>query len=148
MRVIQAPHSTAGTTNTVFLAGSIEMGKAIKWQDEIIEKCKDTDITFFNPRRDDWDDSWEQSITNEKFRKQVEWELRSLNKANKIVMYFDKDSLSPITLLELGLHARADNLCVCCPDGYWRKGNVEIICEKYHIPMVETIDELVTFIKE
>lgn len=148
MRVIQAPHSTSGTTNTVFLAGSIEMGKAIDWQTYIIENCKDTDVTFLNPRRDDWDSTWEQTIENENFRKQVEWELRSLNKANKIVMYFDKDTISPITLLELGLYAKSDNICVCCPDGYFRKGNVEIVCKRYHIPMVETLDDLIKFIKE
>ena len=34
---------------------------------------------------------------------------------------------APITLLELGLFARSGKLIVCCPDGYWRKGNIEVV---------------------
>ncbi len=132
----------------VFLAGSIEMGKAIDWQTEIANRCKDTDITFLNPRRDDWDSTWEQSIENDKFREQVEWELNAMEDSDIIVMYFDKDTKSPITLLELGIHTLSDKLVVCCPEGFYRKGNVDIVCNFYNVPMVESIDELIDYIKE
>lgn len=146
--VIKAPESIKGVNNGIFLAGSIEMGKAVDWQTEIANKCKDDDITFFNPRRDDWDSTWVQSIDNDNFREQVEWELDSMDKAKKIVIYFDKDTQSPITLLELGLHASSGKMCVCCPEGFWRKGNVEIVCNRFNIPMVGDIDGLIKFIKD
>ena len=73
--------------------------------------------------------------------------MSALDKAKKIVIYFDKDTKSPITLLELGLYANSKKICVCCPDGFWRKGNVEIVCNKYGVLMVDTIDKLVNFIK-
>lgn len=39
---------------TVFLAGSIEMGKAEMWQDRLATTVADMeDIVLFNPRRDD-----------------------------------------------------------------------------------------------
>jgi hypothetical protein len=148
LRVIKAPESIEGVTNGVFLAGSIEMGKAVDWQTEIAEKCKDVDVTFFNPRRDDWGSSWVQSIDNDNFREQVQWELDSMEKAKKIVIYFDKDTQSPITLLELGLHAKDGKMCVCCPEGFWRKGNVEIVCDRHNIPMVDDIEGLIKFIKD
>ena len=150
VKVIKAPDSTEGITNSVFLAGSIDMGKAVDWQSEIANKCEGNNVTLLNPRRDDWDSSWEQSIENDKFREQVEWELDSMNKVDKIVFYFDKDGEAPITLLELGLHAgdSSSNICVCCPEGFWRKGNVDIICERFNIPMVDSIDGLVKFIRE
>ena len=100
-KVIKAPESIKGVTNGVFLAGSIEMGKAIDWQTEITNKCKREDITIFNPRRDDWDSSWKQTIKNKQFREQVEWEINALDQAEKIVIYFDPKTKSPITLMEL-----------------------------------------------
>ena len=32
---------------------------------------------------------------------------------------------------------------VCCPDGFYRKGNVEIVCDRLKIPLIETWDEFV-----
>jgi len=145
--VIKAPDSIAGVHNGVFLAGSIEMGKAIDWQTEISNKCKDEDVVLFNPRRDDWDSSWKQEIGNDKFREQVEWELNALRQSEKIVIYFDPKTKSPITLMELGLHANSKKMCVCCPEGFFRKGNVDIVCKQYGVPMVDDIDGLVKFIK-
>jgi len=146
-KVIKAPGDTTGEDKGVFLAGSIEMGKAVDWQKEIEDKLKDFDVTLFNPRRDDWDSSWEQSIDNPEFEEQVTWELDSLDKSDKIVFFMDKDTKSPITLIELGLHARQSNCCVYCPDGFWKKGNVDIVCKRFNIPMVDSIDGLVDFIK-
>jgi hypothetical protein len=48
------------------------MGKAENWQDKITQALSDTNITIFNPRRDDWDSSWVQDISNEKFKEPVE----------------------------------------------------------------------------
>jgi len=126
----------------VFLAGSIEMGKAENWQEKVkrIYPLKDN-VIFLNPRRDDWDSSWVQSINNLQFRKQVEWELRGMEIANKIILYFDPATKSPISLLELGLFAESDKLKVICPDGFWRKGNVEIVCNRYEIPLFNSLEE-------
>jgi len=44
----------------LFLSGSIEMGKAEKWQDRVVRLLEKTDWTILNPRRDDWDSSWIQ----------------------------------------------------------------------------------------
>jgi hypothetical protein len=42
-----------------------------------------------------------------------------------ICVYFDPKGQSPITLLELGLFHDKD-IIVCCPEGFWRKGNVDV----------------------
>jgi len=148
--VIKAPEKLTNGGTTVFLAGSIEMGKAIDWQTKIENELKekltgDKMVTLYNPRRDDWDSSWEQTIENDNFREQVEWELNALEEADKIVIYIDPQTTSPITLLELGLHVNS-KMCVCCPEGFYRKGNVDIVCNKYDIPMVDDIDGLIKFI--
>jgi hypothetical protein len=147
---IQAPNEIPNVkTNTkIFLGGSTEMGKAIDWQKDLIERLRDEPITFLNPRRSDWDSSWTQEITNPQFREQVEWELNGLEVADIIVMVFDPNTKSPISLLELGLHASSEKMVVICPEGFWRKGNVDIVCEKYNIKQVNDIYELVEYIYE
>ena len=128
---------------SVFLAGSIEMGKAENWQIHVENLLEYTDCVIFNPRRDDWDSSWVQSVTNPQFTNQVTWELMALEKADVIALYLDPATKSPISLLELGLHAGSGKLIVCSPEGFYRKGNVDIVCLRYGVPMVENVVELV-----
>lgn len=133
------------TTNKqpiVFLGGSIEMGKADEWQADIGKTFKNVDAILLNPRRKDWDSSWEQSIENEQFREQVEWELKGMDDANIVFLNFLADTKSPITLMELGLHAKGNKrVLVCCPEGFWRKGNVDIVCEKYGVMYVDDYEK-------
>lgn len=133
---------------SVFLAGSIEMGKAEDWQTRLTKELDDLDIDIFNPRRDDWDSSWVQSIDNKQFSKQVYWELARLDEATVIALYFDPTTQSPISLLELGLHAKDDKLVVFCPEGFWRKGNVDIVCERYRIGRMQNFSEFVHAVRE
>lgn len=127
----------------VFLAGSIEMGSAIDWQKTLVEELNDREIAFLNPRREEWDSSWEQSIFNAQFRGQVEWELNAMEEADLIVLYLDPNTKSPISLLELGIHARSNKLIVCCPEGFYRKGNIDVTCNYYNIPQVNDLKELI-----
>jgi len=123
------------------------MGAAEDWQARVVRELADTKITVFNPRRDDWDSSWVQSIDNKQFNEQVRWELDHLERADLIVMYFSPGTQSPITLLELGLFAQGAAMIVCCPEGFWRKGNVDIVCKYYSIAQVDTLDEMIHRIK-
>ena len=150
MNVIYPPSSLtiSQTQKSIFLAGSIDMGNAIDWQQEIIGHFKENKaLCFFNPRRKDWDSSWQQTIENTHFNEQVTWELDALELADLIVFYFAPNSQAPISLLELGLFARNKNVIVCCPTGYWRKGNVDIVCQRFNVKQVENLEELMEEIK-
>jgi hypothetical protein len=117
------------------------MGAAEDWQSVIPELFKDRNtLTFLNPRRDDWDSSWEQKESNPQFSKQVNWEMNMLDLCDVIFMYFSPETKSPISLLELGLYANSKKMIVCCPDEFWRKGNVDIVCSRYGIPVYNTLD--------
>lgn len=151
MKVIKPPHNLSAISNnfSVFLAGSIEMGIAENWQDQIIKELSDIDFGYIlNPRRDNWDASWQQSIENPVFTEQVNWELEALEKADIIIFYFSPETKSPVSMLELGLFAKTKKVIVCCPIGFWRKGNIDVVCQRYHIKQVETINELVKEIKQ
>ena len=126
----------------VFLAGSIEMGEARDWQEDIIKEFGRLDVTILNPRRKEWDSSWEQNIEHKEYREQVEWELIGMDNADIIFFYFDPETKAPITLMELGLHvASTKKIIVCCPEGYWRKGNVDIICARHNVVTVDDLDK-------
>lgn len=132
----------------VFLAGSIEMGLAEPWQDEVERSLGDLEVVLLNPRREDWDASWVQSIHDANFREQVEWELEAQERADLIAFYFAPATRAPITLLELGLAARGGKLLVCCPEGFWRKGNIEVVCARFDIPLVADLPALVALLRD
>ena len=131
------------TKYRLFLAGSIEMGTAKPWRRRVVTFFRNrNDIIILNPLRDKWNASWKQVKSNRNFRQQVEWELNGLEAANIILMYFDPATKSPISLLELGLSLfvnSSSNMHVVCPPGFWRKGNVDIVCERYHIPQYSSL---------
>jgi hypothetical protein len=130
-----APLDLPADRAAVFLAGSIEMGAAEDWQAVITAHLADLPVVILNPRRDDWDPTWRQSIDDDRFRGQVEWELEGLDRAAIIAMWFAPGTKAPVTLLELGLNASSGKVIVGCPDGFWRKGNVEIVCQRSGIPL-------------
>ncbi len=143
--LIQAPERwpVEDARPAIFLGGSIEMGTAENWQARVAQALADTDALILNPRRGAWNAQWEQAIGNPEFREQVEWELAAQERADVILMYYAPETRSPITLLELGLFARSGKVLVCCPEGFWRKGNVDIVCARYGVPMFENPEALV-----
>jgi hypothetical protein len=137
----------------VFLAGTIDMGNSENWQQKVVDELTDTDVILLNPRRDDWDSSWVQSIDNVQFNEQVTWELTNITHADTVIFYFAPDSVSPITLMELGyVLGRNDynpqNILVCCPEKFWRKGNVDIMCKREGVQVYTDIDSLISNIRK
>jgi hypothetical protein len=135
---------------SIFLAGTIEMGNSDDWQQIAIDRLMVNASVIYNPRRSDWDASWTQEIDSPEFNSQVNWELDHINSSDIVVMYFAPGTKSPITLLELGIIAASNpgKLHVCCPEGYWRKGNVDIVCNRYGVRTYESLDVLLDYISE
>ena len=148
--IIKSPNviPTEDSRLKLFLGGSIDMGKSENWQARIEKQLSNYNVIVLNPRRDDWNKEWQPISTDKNFRKQVEWELSALEASDIVVMYFAPDSQSPISLLEFGLYAKTGKLIVLCPDGFWRKGNVDIVSEKYNVPTVNTFNELIVELKK
>ncbi len=72
------------------------------------------------------------------------WELDHIATADIVIFFFDPQTSSPITLLERGICSatKPRSLIVCAPKGFWRRGNIEIVCARSQIKLVETIEEL------
>ncbi len=125
----------------------VSIGKSIDWQEVLVSELNDLDITILNPRRSEWDSSWLQSIDNSFFREQVEWELAALEASTHIFMYFEPGSYSPISLLELGLHAASGKIIAVYSDGFWKKGNVDIVGSKFGFPVFQDMSEGLEYLK-
>ncbi|KAI0708808.1 hypothetical protein C8T65DRAFT_718414 [Cerioporus squamosus] len=143
-RIYRAPGPIASILGrSIFLSGSVEPGGGERWHLEMIRRLQHLPITIFDPWRDDWDSSWVHRKYDERFATQTRWELENLRRADIIAVYLAPGSEAPVSLLEFGLCAKARKVVVCCPDGFYRKGNVEIVCEDENIPLVDTFDEFV-----
>lgn len=118
------------------------MGAAVQWQRQLATLLSPLPITVCNPRRGHWDPAVTQEAKDAAFRKQVEWELAALEQADVICVFFDVNTSSPITLLELGLWITSKKVIVCCDKRYWRAGNVHIVCHRYKVPMVDSFVDL------
>lgn len=152
MAIVFKPPSTVQIFNKqnysskrIFLAGSIDMGNSIDWQEDITNKLTNFDVYIFNPRRDSWDSSWEQHISNPQFKEQVDWELDNLTQSDIIVFNILPDSKSPITLMEIGLFIKDKNkkFFVCCPPEFYRSGNVQVVCDRYGVKLYEDYNIMV-----
>lgn len=135
---------------SVFLAGSIDNGAASLWADKVAHSLSDLDIVCYNPRVDEWDANLEPRMREPKFAAQVNWELDSIDAADVVFFYFEAGSISPITLQELGyvIGRGTQSIVVCCPDEFWRKGNVEIMCKREGIVVHNTLDEALTDLRD
>jgi hypothetical protein len=133
---------------SLFTAGSIEMGAAVQWQQRLVHYLCGLPITITNPCRGEWDPNVDAKREDSQFFNQVEWELDALINAAVICYFFDCATVSPVTLMELGLWAHSGKIIVCCDQRYWRQGNVEIVCERYNIPYVSSFEKLVPALKD
>ena len=152
MKLLTAPKSLENieSRRSLFLAGSIEQGVAVDWQAKVTKSFSDysdKSLTILNPRRKNWDASWEQSINNKEFKEQVTWELDALGLTSVILIHFVGDTKSPLSLLELGMFAASRKVIVSCEPNFWRRGNIEVVCDRFEVPLVDNLDSAIELIK-
>lgn len=138
MEIIHAPEPYTIGNASIFLAGSIEMGSCVDWQEEfpngLTRRALNSNLTILNPRRKDFQPNAVQSINNPYFREQVEWEMEAIENCDILFMNLIPDTKSPISMMELGFILGRDtkeHLFVVCPKTFWRRGNVEIMLNTF-----------------
>lgn len=138
------------TKPSLILFGTIEKSPTDNWASNLSATLSDLPIQILNPRRDDWDSTWREEVSFTPFREEVEWEMAHPEKVGLIVMCFKAGSMCPITLLELGMHAArfGERVVVCCEEGFYKRGNVEIVCGKFEVEYVKTLEELEKIVRK
>lgn len=123
---------------SVFLAGTIDNGDSLNWQDKVITEIINLgvkNLEVYNPRRE----HWSENPTIDEIENQIKWEQNHLDKANVIAMVLLDDSKSPVSLLELGLYANTNKLIVFCTPKFYRWDNIRLTCKKYNIELVQDL---------
>lgn len=118
---------------SIFLGGTIELGKARDWQSELIQwfntrDCADH-ILLINPRRAEWNADW--PINDPEFpqlKEQINWELAHQDEADLVVYFLADKTMSPITLLEIGTFSDKKPI-ICAEPDYLRRANVRLTSE-------------------
>ena len=128
---------------SVFLAGSIEMGRAELWQTEIAERFLEAGAAVFDPRRLDWNWDWPQDATpGTPFERQVAWEQDHLARADLVWFRFCAGTASIVSMLELGQSLAAGRRIVIQADpGYMRRANIEIVARNAGVPVFAEKEE-------
>lgn len=93
MKIIEAPFAHPAATD-LFLGGGIS--NCPDWQQEAIDLLANTPGIALNPRRSG---AFTEDIADE----QIKWEYHALRTASTVLFWFPKETLCPITLLELGV---------------------------------------------
>lgn len=137
------PESIDDYSKTLFLGGGIS--NCPVWQDEAVELLKNSDFIVVNPRRKNFDIS-NKSLTVE----QIRWEYYHLRVCEWKMFWFPKNTLCPITLLELGKNIESKNLYIGVENGYKKAIDVleqTSLCNKGFV-LVHDLFSLTYYIKE
>lgn len=142
MNYVECPH-TAETSPSLFLAGGIT--GCPNWQAIVVEQLKETSLTLFNPRREQFpmDDSAASEI-------QIRWEYDHLRKANAILFWFPCETLCPIVLYELGAWSMSNKpLLVGVHPHYQRRQDVQIqtALVRPDVAIVYSLEDLVSQVR-
>lgn len=130
--VIQAPSDLVPNPDetSIFLAGSIEMGKANPWHNTVasqIARRTNQPIAFYNPRRT-------EDFTPDMEQEQIKWEQERLTSCDYIFMHIQGDTKSPISLLEFGEFIGTGKLFIDVPKDFYRYNNILLTAEQAGFP--------------
>lgn len=66
------------------------------------------------------------------------------------MFFFPAGSKGPIALLELGLWVgrRQEDVVVGVEEGFWKKGNVEVVCGRFGVRCLGSLGELGEVVRE
>ncbi len=120
----------------LFLGGAIDMGQAQNWRSRVIQSLDIfQNIVILNPRK--------ENFTPDMLDKQIDWELKALEDASLIMMWFPAASKAPISLLETGLYMRSGKLLLGAENGYYRRQNLKITSRRYNVNLLSTLDQMI-----
>ena len=71
--------------------------------------------------------------------------MDAIQNSDLVIFYFQPGTMSPISIGELYyVAALGKTTMVCCPEGFWRKGNIDIVCAKHNIRQYASLEELIS----
>lgn len=129
----------------IFLSGTDDTECSPNWHDWVAQWLQNLPVTVFNPRGNGFNPKSSKYTRN----LLVDWEMDYINVADLIILYFYPGTLSTTSLLMLALYIGSKkSIVVCCPNGYWKKKAVQVLCQRGSIALFETSEEFKQAIRE
>ncbi|KAL6921036.1 hypothetical protein FSHL1_005008 [Fusarium sambucinum] len=143
--VVMAPQPTnlSEQITSIFLAGVTTSTGEPDWRQALTDALNSYPIAILNPNRPDWDSTWREDFSDNRWVEQVSWELNMQETADIVVFMFHKATEAPISLMELGLAVRTKSVIVCAHPDYRKRGNVDAVCRRFNAKLLSTLEELV-----
>ena len=144
-----APLPAVAPFKSVFLSGSMDLRESVPWRSRFADELEG--FLIFDPTQIDFDDTWGTRFADQRFRGLVEWEVRAMLLSNLVAVNFCEHLQSPITLFELGLMATRGpdrRVAVHCPERFWKKGRVEIVCAMFGIYQAASLEDLIEWTRK
>lgn len=143
-QVIHAPSEEPPRgIKSIFLAGTTSKVDPVDWREALSSSLSKYPITIYNPYRADWDCTWREDVNFAPYREQVLWELDKQAKADLVIVYFHPATQAPVSLLEFGLSAQVPGKVIAvCPEGYWKRGNVQVVSQKFGVELLDDVEQL------
>lgn len=133
-----------GNKEYLFLAGSMDLERGSTWRSFLIMKLSDNEnFHFLDPTNKNHD-----ILTDGEMEAHVGWELQAMKMSDRIVLNFLTDSLSPISLIELGMYVASNKMVVVCPLEFYKRKYIETLCNTYQTPIVSSLDEVIEFLSK
>ena len=147
--VVKAPaiRNEPAANGTIFLGGSISKNGTGNWRQFLVESSSlsGKGVVFYDPSRDDWDHTWKEDMSDERWVQQVDWEGDRITESEVIVFYFGAATDAPITLLEFGTvlgTSKRHQTVVCVDPAYSKAGYVELHCMRQGVTFVDDVEQL------
>lgn len=132
----------------VFLAGSMNT----EWRQKLMNNWSSLtrnnnvgNVVFVDPTRRDWDSSWTTKYGDAKFYQQTKWELSTMRQCDWVIVYLNKDSKSPVSMVETVLNM--DRVLLVRDDEFWQAGYIDILCEEFGIPQFDSLDKVLEYLQ-
>ncbi|KID93193.1 hypothetical protein MGU_00782 [Metarhizium guizhouense ARSEF 977] len=131
----------------IFLAGTTTPTADGDWRQKLVNRLSQDPVTFLDPTNKNWDSTWTEDFSDTRWTRQIRWELDLQEQADIVVVFFHESTLAPVSLLELGMHARSGKAIACAMPGYAKRGNVQAACGMYDGEFVTSEEELAQAVK-
>jgi len=132
----------------VFLAGSMNT----EWRQKLMNDWSSLtrnnnvgSVVFVDPTRRDWDSNWTTKYNDAQFYQQTKWELSTMRQCDWVIVYLNKDSKSPVSMVETVLNM--DRVLLVRDDEFWQAGYIDILCEEFGIPQFDSLDKVLEYLQ-
>ena len=120
----------------IFLAGSMAAKSEVNWRQTISTNLQEK-YHFIDPTNPNHD-----VLNDAQMREHIKWEFDGMKRADYIIMNFLRDSLSPISLVELGMNINNEKLIVICPKEFYKWRYIDTLCKEHNTPIFNQLEEI------